>query len=125
MNNGFPEIQLYVGGASGDRYVFPRQETISAENLKQFVRRHSRVYVNLAGCVRELDQLAERFALREADEKNGGKEQLAEVEKLIAQNESENKVRYFKLKSQKLKNNRTHLVCTSFRQTWPMRDAFI
>lgn len=82
VENGFPEIQLYVDGASGERFVYPRDEPITAENLKQFVRRHSRVYVNLAGCIRELDKLAQTFA-RKVSAGSDGTEEVTAVEQWI------------------------------------------
>lgn len=93
VENGFPEIQLYVNGASGSRFVYPRNEPITAENLKQFVRRHSRVYVNLAGCVRDLDQLAQKFA-SDISIGSDGAEELASVERWLELKTSEDNVRH-------------------------------
>lgn len=91
VENGFPEIQLYVNGASGDRFVYPRDEPITAENLKQFVRRHSRVYVNLAGCVRELDNLAQKFTQKISGGADGADE-LASTDRWLELKIAENNV---------------------------------
>lgn len=37
-------------------------QEISVENLKQFVRQNSNVYIGLEGCLQEFDVLAQQFA---------------------------------------------------------------
>lgn len=34
---------------------------VKTEELKQFVRRHSQVYIGLAGCIKEFDEIANEF----------------------------------------------------------------
>lgn len=57
----YPDVLLFVGGANGRRVRFPADEPFTPENLKQFVRRNSRIMIGLAGCVPELDTLAKRL----------------------------------------------------------------
>lgn len=68
----YPDVQLFVGGATGRRVRFPTGEPFTAEALKQFVRQNSRINIGLAGCVPELDRLAGELVgqlqLGEADE---------------------------------------------------------
>lgn len=35
----------------------------TADSIRKFVRQNSRLYIGLAGCVREFDELARRFAV--------------------------------------------------------------
>lgn len=71
----YPDVQLFVGGATGRRVRFPSSEPFTAEALKQFVRHNSRINLGLAGCVPELDRLAAELVgqlqLGEADEVDG------------------------------------------------------
>lgn len=68
----YPDVQLFVGGATGRRVRFPSGDPFTAEALKQFVRHNSRINLGLAGCVSELDRLAGELVgqlqLGEADE---------------------------------------------------------
>lgn len=34
---------------------------VKTEELKQFVRRHSKIYIGLTGCIREFDEVANEF----------------------------------------------------------------
>lgn len=34
---------------------------IKTEDLKQFVRQHSQIYIGLTGCIREFDEIASEF----------------------------------------------------------------
>lgn len=41
--------------------LFHTDAAIKTEELKQFVRRHSQVYIGLSGCIREFDEIASEF----------------------------------------------------------------
>lgn len=34
---------------------------VKTEELKQFVRRHSQIYIGLTGCIKEFDEIASEF----------------------------------------------------------------
>lgn len=42
-------------------FIFHQIEEVRTEDLKQFVRKHSGIYIGLAGCLQEFDEIANEF----------------------------------------------------------------
>lgn len=86
VSEKYPEVYLFRDGANGRRTRFPATEPFTVENLKQFVRRNSRIDIGLAGCAVELDalarQLVESLELSEGDRVSSI---LVETQKRVAQ----------------------------------------
>lgn len=57
----YPDIKLFRNDSLATWTNYPDQREISIENLKQFVREHSTVYIGLNGCIREFDDIVEKF----------------------------------------------------------------
>lgn len=76
VSDKYPQVYLFTNGASGQRVRFPDGEPFTVDNLKQFVRHNSAVYIGLPGCSPELDALAGRLVegleLSEGDERLAG-----------------------------------------------------
>uniref|UniRef100_A0A336M7D9 CSON012906 protein n=1 Tax=Culicoides sonorensis TaxID=179676 RepID=A0A336M7D9_CULSO len=76
----FPVIKLFDKNNLEKPIEFTDTE-FTADSIRKFVRQNSDIYIGLAGCVREFDELARRFAL-EFDTKDAPKTILEETKKL-------------------------------------------
>lgn len=57
----FPDIKLFRNDSFATWTNYPEGREISVDNLKQFVREHTTLYIGLNGCIREFDEIAGRF----------------------------------------------------------------
>lgn len=57
----FPDIKLFRNDSMPTWTNYPDGREISVDNLKQFVREHTALYIGLNGCIREFDEIAGRF----------------------------------------------------------------
>ncbi|KAG4065846.1 hypothetical protein HA402_012524 [Bradysia odoriphaga] len=56
-----PSIKLFPNGDVTKWLDYSEDAEIKTEELKQFVRRHSPIYIGLSGCIREFDEIASEF----------------------------------------------------------------
>jgi len=56
-----PSIKLFLNGVVTKWFDYADSTDVKTEDLKQFVRKHSPVYIGLSGCIREFDEIATEF----------------------------------------------------------------
>ncbi|XP_031627556.1 protein windbeutel [Contarinia nasturtii] len=61
IDNQLPAIKLFSNGDSTKWTDFPRDQNITVENLRQFIRRMSDVKIVLPECLKQFDDYAKQF----------------------------------------------------------------
>ncbi|KAJ6636727.1 Protein windbeutel [Pseudolycoriella hygida] len=56
-----PSIKMFLNGDTTKWVDYPENAEVKTEDLKQFVRTNSKVYIGLSGCIREFDDIASEF----------------------------------------------------------------
>uniref|UniRef100_A0A1Q3FKJ6 Putative endoplasmic reticulum protein erp29 n=1 Tax=Culex tarsalis TaxID=7177 RepID=A0A1Q3FKJ6_CULTA len=77
----YPVIKLFNNQSLESYINYPEDDPVTVEDLRKFIRENTDLYIGLAGCVREADELATRFA-NPANEKEQLESLIGEAEKL-------------------------------------------
>lgn len=54
-----PAIILFK--SSGDTLRYPQDDPVTVNSLKNFVRKNTKLYIGLSGCIEEFDQIAAEY----------------------------------------------------------------
>lgn len=60
----FPTLKLFAKG-NDNPYTFPKNSNWNVENIKQFIRDNTNIYIGLPGCIEQFDKLAGEFMVSE------------------------------------------------------------
>lgn len=66
--DNFPVVKLFLKGQI-DPITFDDSQGFTTDQLRRFIRQNTGIYLNLPGCVRELDMLAIEFMKSEKDKR--------------------------------------------------------
>lgn len=77
----YPVIKLFNNQSLESYIDYPEDAPVTVEDLRKFVRENTDLYIGLAGCVKEADELASKFA-NAANTKEQLEEIIGEAEKV-------------------------------------------
>ncbi|CAK1541745.1 unnamed protein product [Leptosia nina] len=87
----FPIVKLFTKGKS-EPITFDDSQGFTTEQLRRFVRQNTGIYLNLPGCIRELDMLAIEFMKSDKKDRKHVLKKTEDTLKALTQNENTGKI---------------------------------
>ncbi|XP_075236775.1 endoplasmic reticulum protein 29-like protein wbl isoform X2 [Lycorma delicatula] len=88
QKDDFPVVKLFIQGKEEPFTFSPKNDNeFTEENIKEFIRSKSNVYIGLQGCIEEFDRIAEKFINEKTVD--GRNELLKEAENLLNKSKSD------------------------------------
>lgn len=87
-DKAYPAILLFGNNLDKEIARFPLALDITLDNLKNFLRENTRLYIGLPGCIHEFDKLVDNFSALNKLEKESVLQQALQLAKLNKNNQN-------------------------------------